>query len=86
VWNLSRNRLFYDEDRKEIGGFNTMRRRLNVFYDYFVTDFFRPGIAVDLQKDETSESGLADDTIDENRERSRAVNGEEEFHFLRLYA
>lgn len=86
VWNLSRNRLFYDEDRKETGGFNTMRRRLNVFYDYFVTDFFRPGIAVDLQKDETSESGLADDTIEENRQRSRAVDSEEEFHFLRLYA
>jgi outer membrane protein assembly factor BamA len=86
VWVLSRNRQFYDENRNVIGGFNTMRRRLNVFYDYFVTDFFRPGIALDLQNDETSESGLSDETLEENEDRARDVDGEEDFHFLRLYA
>ena len=86
VWNLSRNRLFYDEDRKEIGGFNTMRRRLNIFYDYFVTDFFRPGIALDVQHDDTSESGLAKDTIEDNKKLNRDLETKDEYQFVRLYA
>lgn len=86
VWNLSRNRLFYDSKREEIGGFNTMRNRLNIFYDYFVTDFFRPGIALDIQKDETSESGLAKKTINQNADLAREVKTREDFYFLRLYA
>lgn len=86
VWNLSRNRLFYDNKRDEVGGFNTMRNRLNVFYDYFVTDFFRPGLALDVQKDETSESGLSKETLNQNTTLGREVKSREEFYFLRLYA
>lgn len=86
VWNLSRNRLFYDRKREEIGGFNSMRRRLNVFYDYFVTDFFRPGLALDIQQDETGESGLSADTLTRNQGSGRVVISKEEFQFLRLYA
>lgn len=86
VWSLSRNRLFYDDQREEVGGFNTMRKRFNIFYDYFVTDFFRPGLAIDIQNDTTSESDLSNETLVQNAQFERDVKSQEDFHFMRLYA
>lgn len=86
VWNTTRNRMSYDSERNEIGGFTVARRRFNVFYDHFVTDFFRPGLAVDVQTDTVGESGLSSRSRKLNAERGEVPGGRENFTFLRLYS
>jgi outer membrane protein assembly factor BamA len=49
AWNVTRNRLIYDQNRNEIGGFTLMRQRVNLFAEYEVIDYLKPYIALDTK-------------------------------------
>lgn len=66
LWNTTRNRLIYDKNRIEIGGFTIERKRFHFFGEYEIAEFVKPYAAIEYQKDKTSDKSISNKSKSNN--------------------
>ncbi len=76
VWNTMRQRVFYDREQNELGGFSLTQQRLNSSLEYELKDSLALTLNVEYLKNTTDESSLPTSLKNKNIANAYLVNSE----------